>query len=300
MDIDSIPIGVNFRDYIADALRNTDIMLVIIGPKWLGDHKRRTRIQNPTDPVRIELEKAFELGILVWPVLVDAAVMPDPAKLPESLSILSDRNAATVNAGRDFHAHMDRLIRQMSARLSTSQNNQVGNTSPLKFVNSDSSHHAQRNDSNVESKAQKPLPRGKWLIASLTFGTLAIVGVGWAIATGIHKSDTAAISADNSTAASTQPAVTAAAAVSCNQEKSLRSLGTNMPTSITFTNKTNAVIRIHWLNFSGERVLYGTLTGGQVLNQQTYITHPWVVANSLDQCVAIYMPMPNPQYVNIN
>jgi hypothetical protein len=62
MDIDSIPVGVNFRDYIANALRQTDMLLVIIGPHWLGAQKRKSRIQDTTDPVRIELEKAAELG----------------------------------------------------------------------------------------------------------------------------------------------------------------------------------------------------------------------------------------------
>ena len=73
-----------------------------------------------------------------------------------------------------------------------------------------------------------------------------------------------------------------------------------MSTSITFTNKTDYVIRIYWLNFSGDRVLYGTLNSRQILSQQTYITHPWVVTNNSDQCLAIYMPMPYAQYVDVN
>jgi hypothetical protein len=44
MDIDSIPIGVNFRDYIAEALKDTDILLVIIGQRWLGDQGGRARV----------------------------------------------------------------------------------------------------------------------------------------------------------------------------------------------------------------------------------------------------------------
>ena len=318
MDIDSIPIGVNFRDYVAGALRDTDIMLVIIGPKWLGDSKRKNRIQNPTDPVRIELEKAFEHGILVWPVLVDNAAMPDPASLPESLMALSDQNAATVSAGRDFHAHIDRLIRQMSAQLLASGTDHVGNTSTLKSVSADSSHAAQGSDFIAESKAPKLFSRAKWPIASLALGVVATIAIAWAVFTRLQDSNvkpetvatsstagdlslkTATKPSSSPSAASTQPTTSPAAPVSCSQEKILRSLGTNMSTSITFTNKTDYVIRIYWLNFSGDRVLYGTLNSGQILSQQTYITHPWVVTNNSDQCLAIYMPMPYAQYVDVN
>ena len=314
MDIDSIPIGVNFRDYVAGALRDTDIMLVIIGPKWLGDSKRKNRIRNPADPVRIELEKAFEHGILVWPVLVDNAAMPGPANLPELLMALSDQNAATVSAGRDFHAHMDRLIRQMSAQLLASGIDHVGNASTLKSVSADSSHAALGSDFIAELKARKLL----WPIASLALGAVAIIAIAWAVFTRLQDSNvkpetvatsstagdlslkTATKPSSSPSAASTQPTTSPAAPVSCSQEKILRSLGTNMSTSITFTNKTDYVIRIYWLNFSGDRVLYGTLNSGQILSQQTYITHPWVVTNNSDQCLAIYMPMPYPQYVNVN
>src|SRR5262249_55228026 len=37
--------------------------------------------------------------------------------LPDSLKSLSFHNAAEVDSGRDFHAHMDRLIRSMDAAL---------------------------------------------------------------------------------------------------------------------------------------------------------------------------------------
>src|SRR5271155_5233024 len=35
-DIDSIQPGIDFRAQIADALTATDVLLVIVGPRWLG------------------------------------------------------------------------------------------------------------------------------------------------------------------------------------------------------------------------------------------------------------------------
>src|SRR5262249_46701683 len=124
MDIDNIPLGVDFREHVAKTLENADIVLAIIGRKWAGGTtKQKARISLSTDPLRIELEKAFELGIAVVPVLVDGATMPDPDKLPESLKELPFRNAAFVDSGRDFHPHIDRLIRAMDLILIRSSSN---------------------------------------------------------------------------------------------------------------------------------------------------------------------------------
>src|SRR5215475_11465533 len=43
--------------------------------------------------------------------------MPKAEELPDTLKSLSFHNAAEVDSGRDFHAHMDRLIRSMNAAL---------------------------------------------------------------------------------------------------------------------------------------------------------------------------------------
>ena len=118
MDIDSIPYGFDFRVPIQDALRDTDILVAVIGPKWTG---RRmfwwTRIREKNDPVRVEVEKALERGIPVVPLLINGASMPKTSDLPDSLKNLAYHNAAGVDAGRDFHQHMDRLIRSLDQIL---------------------------------------------------------------------------------------------------------------------------------------------------------------------------------------
>lgn len=118
MDIDSIPFGIDFRDYIKDALSQTDAVLAIMGTRWTGAMPSGpARIMEETDPVRIEVETALQRGIPVIPVLIDQAVMPQPSELPENLKNLAFRNAAYVDSGRDFHLHMDRLIRSMDRVL---------------------------------------------------------------------------------------------------------------------------------------------------------------------------------------
>jgi hypothetical protein len=116
MDIDNIPFGLDFREQIGLAARNAKILLVIIGPKWLAlSADGHSRISDTEDPVRVEVETALQHNIVVIPVLVSGAMMPTPEELPSTLRELSFRNATEVDSGRDFHQHMDRLIRAMEA-----------------------------------------------------------------------------------------------------------------------------------------------------------------------------------------
>jgi uncharacterized membrane protein YhaH (DUF805 family) len=112
VDIDSIEFGEDYRERIHHALGRTDYLLVLIGSKWLGPMgKGRFRIQEVNDPVRIEVERALEIGIRVVPILIEHTPMPTPADLPESLERLAYLNAAEVSVGRDFDSQMDRLTR---------------------------------------------------------------------------------------------------------------------------------------------------------------------------------------------
>ena len=114
MDVDNIPFGIDFREHIADILARSDILLAIVGPDWPGRREDGTRrIDDEADLVRVEVESALQRGIPVIPVLVDRAPMPPVSDLPESLRSFAFRNAAEIDTGRDFHAHMDRLIRSM-------------------------------------------------------------------------------------------------------------------------------------------------------------------------------------------
>ena len=45
------------------------------------------------------------------PILIDDARMPGEADLPSSLAPLAYRNALDLDQGRDFHPHVDRLIK---------------------------------------------------------------------------------------------------------------------------------------------------------------------------------------------
>ena len=118
IDVDNIPFGKDFREHIREVFGDHDLMIAVVGQKWTGQRKGgRTRIQEESDPVRVEIEMALQRNMPMVPVLVNGARMPKPEELPESLRPFSFRNAAEVDSGRDFRQHMDRLIRSIDQIL---------------------------------------------------------------------------------------------------------------------------------------------------------------------------------------
>jgi formylglycine-generating enzyme required for sulfatase activity len=111
MDIDTIPFGDDFREHIRAAMSQCDVVLAVMGSRWTGRTKTRRKIDDPKDFLRIELEAALERNLPVIPILIDDTRMPAEADLPASLSQLAYRNAVEIDQGRDFHPHVDRLIR---------------------------------------------------------------------------------------------------------------------------------------------------------------------------------------------
>jgi hypothetical protein len=118
MDIDAIPVGLDFREHLQQSLQRCDILLAIVGPKWLGtDEHGHHAIAEETDWVRIEIETALAKKIPVIPVLIDRLRMPKATELPEGLRNFAFRQAAEVDSGVDFRTHLDRLIRSMDLYL---------------------------------------------------------------------------------------------------------------------------------------------------------------------------------------
>jgi hypothetical protein len=111
-DVDSIPLGLDFKEYLDAKVSECNILLAIIGDRWLDaiDETGERRLDDPADFVRIEIESALNRGIPVIPLLVRGAQMPREAKLPDGLKKLAYRNGIPIRHDPDFHRDMDRLI----------------------------------------------------------------------------------------------------------------------------------------------------------------------------------------------
>lgn len=111
-DVDTIPLGVDFRESIGNAVGECDVLLAIIGDQWVRavDAQGNRRIDDPSDFVRIEIESALKRNIPVIPVLVDEVKMPAAADLPPSIQSIVFRNATELRAGRDLRQHLELLV----------------------------------------------------------------------------------------------------------------------------------------------------------------------------------------------
>lgn len=78
----------------------------------------------------------------------------------------------------------------------------------------------------------------------------------------------------------------------CSDEAKLRSIGDTDETIILFSNVTDHVQRVSWLNYQGQRVPYAVLEPNQFYGQLTFISHPWIITNDSGQCETIYLPLP--------
>jgi hypothetical protein len=110
MDVEDIPIGVDFRNKVDDVLRDSNVLLAIIGPNWLGPSPDQNRLKNYADPVRIEIETALDRNLPIVPVLVHGAQVPSESQLPETMREVASRNAVVLDQGKDFDIGMSRLI----------------------------------------------------------------------------------------------------------------------------------------------------------------------------------------------
>src|SRR3954454_716999 len=112
MDVDTIDIGVEFKEAIESAVGSCDVLFAMIGPRWLTvvDSVGERRLDREDDFVRLEIETALMRNIRVVPALVGGAVMPEPGDLPRSLAPLARRNALEMADGPRWGYDVSRLV----------------------------------------------------------------------------------------------------------------------------------------------------------------------------------------------
>jgi hypothetical protein len=120
-DIDAISPGEQFPEVLDHTLQTCDVLLAIIGPKWLTARKgKQRRLDNPDDFVRLEIATALERGIPVIPVLVGNASMPRSQALPETLAPLGSYQAVVLHE-LHFQRDVDTLIDRIQASAGTGE-----------------------------------------------------------------------------------------------------------------------------------------------------------------------------------
>ena len=108
LDIDRIPIGADFRRHIIQTMESCDILVAVVGPRWL-ERDDSGDLENEADWVRLEISTALKRDIPVVPLLIDGTKMPKASQLPEEIRDFAYKQAGTFNS-EDFRGQMARFV----------------------------------------------------------------------------------------------------------------------------------------------------------------------------------------------
>ena len=107
LDVDTIPLGANYRAHVEQRIRECDILLVFIGERWID--------ANCEDPVGVEVQLEIATAIkhdrCIIPVVVGTASMPQSDELPPEIRELARRNAALLQTGALFETQFAVLLK---------------------------------------------------------------------------------------------------------------------------------------------------------------------------------------------
>jgi hypothetical protein len=97
MDVQDIHPGADFRQTIEQTIAACDVLIAVIGPRWLPSLQARAAGE---DMVSEEILVALTKNVTIVPVLVGGAGMPPDRELPETLRPLTRYQAVEIHDAR--------------------------------------------------------------------------------------------------------------------------------------------------------------------------------------------------------
>ncbi len=124
-DVDSIPLGVDYKERIRSVLDATRIAVVVIGEKWLRikGESGQQRLYEPDDYVRMEVEYFLNRRIPVIPVYTGNAKFPREKELPPTIVMLAMRQGTAIRYEPNFDLDMRKLVRSLELQLGPGSRN---------------------------------------------------------------------------------------------------------------------------------------------------------------------------------
>jgi hypothetical protein len=107
-DVSSIPLGEQFPWVLQSELAAAKTVLVLIGPEWLAELRRRLA-QSDVDYVRLEISTALATRKRIIPLLLKGAAQPTARDLPEDIGSLGKYQGMTLR-DESWNQDVDRLI----------------------------------------------------------------------------------------------------------------------------------------------------------------------------------------------
>ena len=78
--------------------------------------------------------------------------------------------------------------------------------------------------------------------------------------------------------------------MNCSKRHKLKSIHAKREVEIRFINDTGEPRSINWIDYQGKIVQYSLLGPGKFLDQSTFRTHPWFIADKYGNCLGIFLP----------
>jgi hypothetical protein len=116
MDVESVPLGIDYVDHISQQIGHCAAVVVMIGRQWLTitDKRGCRRLDDREDLVRMEIAAALKQKVPVIPVLVQNAAMPDREDLPDDIRLLARRNGIALRHDQ-WREGVDRLLKDLKS-----------------------------------------------------------------------------------------------------------------------------------------------------------------------------------------
>jgi hypothetical protein len=94
-DKEDIGGGASWKRRVLDEINGESALLILIGRDWatVTDAQGRRRLDNPDDPLRMEIADGLKDGAAILPILLENAEMPADTELPEDLRSITEHNA---------------------------------------------------------------------------------------------------------------------------------------------------------------------------------------------------------------
>lgn len=111
-DIYDIAPGKDFTELLRESLDQCDIVIVVLGQKWVQEINRRNEqhLHGDIDWVHEEVNLALTKHKHIIIALIDGASIPQKAVLPEDLASLSNCNLEVSISTKNFDANLDELF----------------------------------------------------------------------------------------------------------------------------------------------------------------------------------------------
>jgi hypothetical protein len=173
--VDAIEPGLDFVEAIDRALSETEVMLVVIGPKWLGEGPG-ARLHRPGDYVRLEIEAGLRKpDMRVIPVLVAGAEMPSGSELPEELQPLVRRNGVEM-IDRRWRTDQAELVALLTRVLARAEPAAVSR--PVEEPPAATAPVPARTTRDVSAPAEEKSKSGEWYVP-VGWAMVAVTAVFW-------------------------------------------------------------------------------------------------------------------------